>query len=118
MKSNFKIKLNANELDAIKLTRNVFEIQSMVITDNQDFDLIKKLIYSQMIEVYKKIERLYLQLEFQKYGLEKNFVMLNLTYGQAISFYLFLTKYPIPQNDMYLLNVLQSMISEINVYLN
>ena len=87
-------------------------------TNPNDFDLIKRLIYSQMIEVYKKIERSSLQLEFQKYGLEKNFVILNLTYGQAISFYLFLTKYPIPQNDMYLLNVLQSIISEINSYLN
>jgi len=43
MKSNFKLKLNANELDALKFTKNVFQIQSISVTNNQDFDLIKRL---------------------------------------------------------------------------
>ena len=119
MKSNFKLKLNANELDAIKFTKNIFQIQSIASTNNQDFDLIKRLIYTQMIEVYQKIDRLNLQFEFAKLGLQqKDFVTLNLNYGQAIGFYLFLTNYPIPQNDTYLYNIIQMMISEINLYLN
>lgn len=119
MKSNFKLKLNANELDAIRFTKNIFEIQSISVTNNQDFDLIKRLIYTQMIEIYQKIDRLNLQFEFAKMGLpQKKFVSLTLNYGQAIAFYLFLTNYPIPHNDSYLYNIIQMLISQINLYLN
>ena len=119
MKSNFKLKLNANELDAIRFTKNIFQIQSTSTTSNQDFDLIKRLIYTQMIEVYQKIDRLSLQFDFAKLGLiQKDYVSLNLNYGQAIGLYLFLTNYPIKEDDTYLYNIIQMMISEINLYLN
>lgn len=119
MKSNFKLKLNANELDALKFTKNIFQIQSTSTSSNQDFYLIKRLIYTQMIEVYQKIDRLSLQFEFAKLGLQqKDFVTLNLNYGQAIGLYLFLTNYPIKEDDNYLYNIIQMMISEINQYLN
>ena len=119
MKSNFKLKLNANELDALKFTKNIFQIQSTSTSSNQDFYLIKRLIYTQMIEVYQKIDRLSFQFEFAKLGLQqKDFVTLNLNYGQAIGLYLFLTNYPIKEDDNYLYNIIQMMISEINQYLN
>jgi hypothetical protein len=119
IKSNFKLKLNANELDALKFTKNVFQIQSISVTNNQDFDLIKRLIYTQMIEVYQKIDRLSLQFDFAKLGLiQKDYVKLNLNYGQTISLYLFLTNYPIKNDDTYLYSIIQLMISEINQYLN
>jgi riboflavin transporter FmnP len=119
MKSNFKLKLNANEIDALKFTKNVFQIQSISETNHQDFNLIKRLIYTQMIEVYQKIDRLSLQFDFAKLGLiQKDYVSLNLNYGQAIGLYLFLTNYPIKEDDTYLYNIIQMMICEINQYLN
>lgn len=113
-KENFKIKLNANECDALLYTKGFFDTQSEYFSGSEAFKMAKWLVLLGMEDVFKKIHKL------EERILEKRKPqVLNLNTMNAAVLYIFLNNYPFKgDDDIYFQNVIRNVMFDLNKYFN